>query len=247
MSGRAAWLAWCRRPICGLLWRPAGAVGGARSAIDEAANRRLLRRPYPTPFHDKPYLLHLGLQVRRGGAGRGAIHTVAWQRAGDRAEGSRAWRSSWPQVMCATVPLLAAEPPTRARTAPLPPQAYDRGFLRRYCAMAPTPLQVCECVAGLGKVGGRLRGRLRQPPAAVAPRRAVLLSPHPPVFKPCAPPPQMMEDLEQLKVLENGYRMKVGGLALGPQGWGAVSALMMACWEDGCRENLGRLRLGGGG
>ena len=161
------------------------------------------------------------------------IHTVAWQRAGDRAEGSRAWRNSWRQVMRATVPLLAAEPPARARTTPLPPQAYDRGFLRRYCAMAPTPLQVCQRVAGLGKVGGRLRGRLRQPPVAVAPRRVALLSPHPPVFEPCAPPPQMMEDLEQLKVLENGYRMKVGGLALGPQGWGAASVSMMARWEDG--------------
>ena len=46
------------------------------------------RRPYPTPFHDRPYLLHLGLQC------------------------------------------------------------YDRAFLRTYCAMPPTPLQV-----GLGMVG----------------------------------------------------------------------------------------------
>ncbi|EFN50970.1 hypothetical protein CHLNCDRAFT_33280 [Chlorella variabilis] len=57
-------------------------------------------RSYPAPWHDKPYLLHLGLQC------------------------------------------------------------YDRAFLRQYCKMAATPLQ-------------------------------------------------MMEDLEQLKILENGYRMKV--------------------------------------
>ncbi|PRW32681.1 3-deoxy-manno-octulosonate mitochondrial isoform A [Chlorella sorokiniana] len=57
-------------------------------------------RSYPTPFQEKPYLLHLGLQC------------------------------------------------------------YDRQFLRHYCRMPPTPLQ-------------------------------------------------MMEDLEQLKVLENGHRMKV--------------------------------------
>lgn len=57
-------------------------------------------REYPTPWHDRPYLLHLGLQC------------------------------------------------------------YDRSFLRQYCKMPATPLQ-------------------------------------------------MMEDLEQLKILENGYRMKV--------------------------------------
>lgn len=57
-------------------------------------------RNYPTPWHDKPYLLHLGLQC------------------------------------------------------------YDRAFLRHYCTLPPTPLQ-------------------------------------------------MMEDLEQLKVLENGYKIKV--------------------------------------
>ena len=42
-----------------------------------------LRRPYPAPWADRPYLLHLGLQC------------------------------------------------------------YDRGFLRRYCALPATPLQVC--------------------------------------------------------------------------------------------------------
>lgn len=57
-------------------------------------------KPYPMPFQERPYLLHLGLQC------------------------------------------------------------YDRGFLEDYCKMAPTPLM-------------------------------------------------LMEDLEQLKVLENGYRMKV--------------------------------------
>ena len=56
------------------------------------------RRSYPSPWHDKPYLLHLGLQC------------------------------------------------------------YDRQFLRKYCAMPPTPLQV-RAQGGAGSAGGCLLGR----------------------------------------------------------------------------------------
>ncbi|KAL4424588.1 hypothetical protein ABPG77_009172 [Micractinium sp. CCAP 211/92] len=82
-------------------------------------------RSYPTPWHEKPYLLHLGLQC------------------------------------------------------------YDRCFLREYCRLPPTPLQ-------------------------------------------------MMEDLEQLKVLENGYKIKVvvvdhsaHGVDM-PEDVGSIEAIMRA-------------------
>lgn len=67
------------------------------------------------------------------------------------------------------------------------------------CCLLPTPLQARATLAA------NIHAALRQVSAAQALTLCVTLPP---------PDRQMMEDLEQLKVLENGHRMKVGaGLA----------------------------------
>ncbi len=83
-------------------------------------------------------------------------------------------------------------------------QCYDRRFLSTYCALPATPLQV-----GLGNM-------LVLPDFLLGPCTCyhivlitiITLSPCI-ITSPITMPLQLSEDLEQLKVLENGYKMKV--------------------------------------
>jgi 3-deoxy-manno-octulosonate cytidylyltransferase (CMP-KDO synthetase) len=75
-------------------------------------------------------------------------------------------------------------------------QCYDRQFLSEYCRMPATPLMVRNDVRLLA--GENLQRVVPQLQSSQLASHHHLLS--------C---PQLMEDLEQLKVLENGYKIKV--------------------------------------